>query len=189
MGKQINYWMDYDSFLLLAQKALELGGVIVREDFESGKVIKDNDISIVNRTHYRYYFHFPEAGEIEIETINQKERIKSGYCESGNSIIEAGYSQVVNDGENKKITRSRIYCISGYYNASKEYIQTPDCLTKIYHSLQRFVKKLAPYTEITDVRVSMRDEDYLKEYEYVHKEYISKKCLDLKINEGYVLLQ
>ncbi len=30
MGKQINYWMDYDNFILLAKKALELGCVICR---------------------------------------------------------------------------------------------------------------------------------------------------------------
>ena len=36
MGKQINYWMDYDSFLLLAQKALDLGCRIVKEDLDAG---------------------------------------------------------------------------------------------------------------------------------------------------------
>ena len=25
MGKQINYWMDYESFLLVAKKAVDLG--------------------------------------------------------------------------------------------------------------------------------------------------------------------
>ena len=35
MGKQINYWMDYDNFLLLAQKAIDLGCTIVKEDFDS----------------------------------------------------------------------------------------------------------------------------------------------------------
>ena len=30
MGKQLNYWMDYDSFVLVAKKALELGVVIYR---------------------------------------------------------------------------------------------------------------------------------------------------------------
>mgnify|MGYP003585235304 CR=1 FL=1 len=35
MGKHINYWMDYDSFLLITEKALELGCVIYRQ--KSGK--------------------------------------------------------------------------------------------------------------------------------------------------------
>lgn len=29
MGKQINYYMEYDSFVLLAQKAIELGCEII----------------------------------------------------------------------------------------------------------------------------------------------------------------
>ncbi len=43
MGKQINYWMDYDNFILLAQKALDLGCVIVKQDTSTGKVISRSD--------------------------------------------------------------------------------------------------------------------------------------------------
>lgn len=184
MGKQINYWMDYDSFLLLAQKALALGCEIVKEDLPNGKVMKGKDISIIDKEHYDYYFHVPEAGELEIRKYNARDRVEHGYSASGNSLIEAGYSRI---DKNKKITRARMYCISGYYDDKENYIERPDCLTKVYHSLQRFVKKIAPYTEITDIRVSMREEDYLQKYEYVHKEYISEKCLELKEQEGYIL--
>ena len=31
MGKQINYYMEYESFLLVAEKALELGCEIIRD--------------------------------------------------------------------------------------------------------------------------------------------------------------
>ncbi|EEG55094.1 hypothetical protein CLOSTASPAR_02830 [[Clostridium] asparagiforme DSM 15981] len=40
MGKQINYWMDYDNFLSLSQKALDLGCTIVKEDLDQGRVIE-----------------------------------------------------------------------------------------------------------------------------------------------------
>ena len=42
MGKQINYWMDYDNFVLLAKKALELGCVInrIRAD-ENGSILRN----------------------------------------------------------------------------------------------------------------------------------------------------
>lgn len=70
MGKQINYWMDYDSFLLLAQKALDLGCRIVKEDLDAGKVTQSNDIGIVTPygkyKRIGYYFHLPEAGEIKV---------------------------------------------------------------------------------------------------------------------------
>lgn len=47
MGKQINYWMDYDNFLLVAQKVFDLGCTIVKEDLKLGRVVKNKDISII----------------------------------------------------------------------------------------------------------------------------------------------
>ena len=47
MGKQINYWMDYDSFLLVAQRAVDLGCTVVKEDLKLGKVIESKDIGII----------------------------------------------------------------------------------------------------------------------------------------------
>lgn len=63
----------------------------------------------------------------------------------------------------------------------------PECLTKVYHSLARYVRKIAPYTEITDIRISKDLENYGKEYEFRHKVYITKTCLDMVNNEGYKL--
>lgn len=37
-GKQISYWMDYDNFLSLSQKALDLGCTIVKEYLDQGRV-------------------------------------------------------------------------------------------------------------------------------------------------------
>ena len=43
MGKQINYWMDYDNFLLVTQMAVDLGCTVVQEDLKIGKVIESKD--------------------------------------------------------------------------------------------------------------------------------------------------
>ncbi len=51
------------------------------------------------------------------------------------------------------------------------------------------VKRLAPYTELTDTYVSMNDDDYLQEKEWKHKEYISPQFLRLKLTEDYRLRQ
>ena len=126
--------------------------------------------------------------------MQQKSRpLRSGflYCLR---MPEAGYSSIVNEPagvagsrQKKEIHRARIYCISGYYDENEKYIQRPDCLTKVYHSLVRYVKKIAPYTEFTVILISMKDENYGEEYEYRHKEYITKNCLDLINNKGYKL--
>lgn len=199
MGKQINYWMDYDNFLLLARKAIDLGCTIVKEDFDSGKVIESSDISIVtsfceNLPNNCCYFHLPEAGEIKTHMVNGKERLESLLSANGNALIEASYSFIVNEPtgvcgnrRKKEIRRARIYCTTGYYDENGEWIPRPECLTKAYNSLARYVKKIAPYTEIVDVRTSMKDENYGEEYEYRHKEYITKTCLDMRNNEGYKL--
>ena len=66
----------------------------------------------------------------------------------GMPLIEASYSSIVNEPtgvagsrQKKEIHRARIYCISGYYDENEKYIPRPDCLTKVYHSLVRYVKK------------------------------------------------
>ena len=198
MGKQINYWMDYDSFLLLAQKALDLGCRIVKEDLDAGKVTQSNDIGIVTPygkyKRIGYYFHLPEAGEIKVGLYNGMERIDSGFSATGNAVIEAGYSFIWKEPEGacgtreiKELRRARIYCITGYYDENGAYIPRPDCLTRVYNALARYVKKLAPCTEFADKRISIKDEDYGKEYEYRHKEYVTGAFLDMVNNEGYVL--
>lgn len=138
-----------------------------------------------------YYFHLPEAGAIKVLSVNGKERLDYGYTATGNALIEAGYSFIINESagitgaqRKKEIRRARIYCISGYYDEN-EYIPRPECLTKVFHSLVKCVKKIAPYTEFTDILISMKDENYGKEYEYRYKQYLTKTCLDLMNNEGY----
>lgn len=198
MGKQLNYYMDYDNFLLVAQKAVDLGCTIVKEDLNSGKVTESKDVSIVTpygricRT--SYYFHLLDAGKVTVNVVNGKERLDRGFTVSSNTIIEAGYSFMVNEAtgpcgtrQKKEIRRARIYCITGYYNENEEYMPRPECLTKVYHSLARYVRKIAPYTEITDIRISKDLENYGKEYEFRHKVYITKTCLDMVNDEGYKL--
>ncbi len=185
MGKQINYWMDYENFTLLAGKALELGCVIYRNKAdESGKIVFGKDISVVIPDVRNYIFYFPEDGEITIESINGRESIQR-LGDGELALIEAGFSLL--DQKKKKITRNRLWCSTGVYHTDGEFIARPEHLTKVYNTLMRFVKKLAPYTELTDVYVSVRDEDYGTEVEYKHKEYVSQLCID-KMSEGYKLV-
>ena len=88
----------------------------------------------------------------------------------------------------KEITRSRLFVISGYYNETGEYIARPKCLTQTYQKLVRIVKRTAPYTEITDHIISTQNNDYLQEREWIHKEYISASCLELKVSKNYKLV-
>lgn len=183
MGKQINYYMEYESFVRLAEKAAELGCEIIRRGGPD-EVIGRDPAGTVTRDCTRYYFHIPEAGDTEKKTVKGKSIIDNNYSRSGNTLIEAGYSLI--SPEEKRICRTRLFCITGYYDEKGNFVKRPECVTKIYDSLVRAVKKLSPYTELTDTIISTSDDTYLQEREYRHKEYITEYCLNLK-NEGYKL--
>lgn len=187
MGKQLNYWMDYDSFVLLAKKALELGFVIYRSKAdENGKLVFGTNIDMVTKDEKRYFFYLPDAGEIVISVCNGRETVNHGIGKGSNVIIEAGYSYVNEKHKDKQITRSRIYCTTGYYDDDGTFIERPEVLTKAYNSLARYAKKLAPYTELHDLRICLKDDYYGQTFEYIHKEYVTAWCLQ-KREEGYKL--
>ncbi len=185
MGKQINYWLEIGGFKPLAQKALDLGCEIVREDlskFEKTKVTISRDLDMItDEDGAWYFFHLPEAGNIKIKNYDCGERLDHSFNECMNSTIEAGYSRVIK--EEKHIRRARLYLATGYYDKNEEFICRPDCIVKVYNALARYAKKLAPYTEITRSYINKDGE----EVDYKIKEYISPRCLELFRNEGYTL--
>lgn len=184
MGKQINYWLNREEFLHIAQTALDCGCVIIKQG--PGKMEYGQTLDIISEDSRRYYFYLPEAGSLMAQKVPFPDGQMIGYNAAGNTVIEAGFS-FIHDSE-KQITRSRLFTISGYYDETGEYIARPDCLTRTYQKLVRTVKKTAPYTELTDRIISTRDSDYLQEREWKHKEYISASCLALKIAKNYKLI-
>ncbi|MDE7399728.1 MAG: hypothetical protein K2N06_09400 [Oscillospiraceae bacterium] len=187
-SKQINYWLEFDGFLQVAQKALELGCTIIQEDMNAGTVTEGGELALItDEMRVSYYFHLPGAGNIAVKSINSGERLDRFANECGNSIIEAGYSRIIE--QDKKISRNRLFLSTGYYDDDGNYIYTPDCIVKVYNSLARLVKKLAPYTELTDSYTSIKDDNYGQTVEFKHKEYVSPLCLNLRNNEGYSLWQ
>ncbi len=183
MGKQINYWMDYNDFVVLAQKALEMGCVIYRRCAEKdGRLAFGRDISVVAPEVYGYWFYLPQAGEIVIGTRGGREYVD---VFDNTALIEAGFSCV--DAETKKISRSRLWCSTGFYDKDGEFIKRPEELTRVYNTLARFAKKLAPYTEVTRSYVSRWGDNCGETVEYRKKEYVSQSCID-KMAEGYELV-
>lgn len=186
MGKQINYWLGYEDFLQIAGAALESGCVIIRRA-AGREAVYGRTVDIISADQYRYFFYVPEAGELMGQALPLERRAFIGYTAAGNTWIEAGFSH--KNDEKREIIRSRLYVQSGFYNDSGEYVPRPVCVTKVYNRLVRMVKKLAPYTELTDTYVSMNDEDYLQEKEWKHKEYVSPQFLRLRLTEDYRLRQ
>lgn len=100
MGRQINYWMDYKSFLNVAQTAVECGCIIVRNDINVKKPVQSKDISIVTEDCKNYFFYLPEAGRMNFKKYNDgREVADKGFTETGNAVIEAGFSYIRNDSK------------------------------------------------------------------------------------------
>ena len=183
MGKQINYWMGYEDFLQVAQAALDSGCIIIKPVY--GRLMYGQTLDFVTEDEHCYWFYVPEAGKLlgqllplEVETVRTDSAV-------GNAVVEAGFSW--KHDLTKEITRSRIFAVAGRYDDRGEFVPRPECVTKLYNKLVRIVKKVAPLTELTDTYISTRDDSYLQEAEWTHKEYICSQYLQLKLSHGYKL--
>ena len=183
MGKQINYYMEYESFLRLAEKALSLGCEIIR-DAHADSIVRGCSLDVVTPDVIRYYFRVPEAGDITTGTDLYGKLYVNTTLESGSCLIEAGFSMIWH--EEQRIGRNRLYSSTGYYAEDGTFIYRPECVTKIYNALARYAKKLAPPTETVEMRGSIADETYLQEIEHRSKQYITAYCLQLQ-QAGYAL--
>ena len=169
MGKQINYWLEYEGFLKIAKAALQKGCEILKK--ENGKIIRGNDISIITPKCFDYYFHYPPAGEVNIGIFEDgREFVDSGYTPSGNTLIEAGFSRI--SDVKKTISRARLFVISGYYDEKDEWIPRPDNMTKLFSSLERVAKKVAPRRAEVVEYLKPNGEKVVRKYVY----YISSVC-------------
>jgi len=177
MGKQIYYWMEYQDFISIADAALDLDCVIIRDVV--GKVEYGKTVDIVSENVHQYYFLPLSMG------IDLNDKLDLTELRATCQVIEAGFSYI--NHEKKKITRSRIYVGTGYFDKQGDFINRSDVLTKVHNSLVRSIKKIAPYTELIDSYISTKEETYLQQVEYKHKEYITAECLKLKETEDYKL--
>ena len=183
MGKQINYWMGHEEFLQVAQAALDYGCIIIKPVY--GRLMYGQTLDFITEDEHCYWFYVPEAGKLlgqllplEVETVRTGSAV-------GNTVVEAGFSW--KNDTTKEITRSRIYAVTGLYDDKGEFVPRPECVTKLYNKLVRTIKKIAPLTELTDTYISTRDDSYLQEAEWTHKEYICSQYLQLKLSHGYKL--
>ena len=141
MGKQLNYIMDYESFKQLSQYALELGCMIISDNFTNEPSFPSTDLSVVIPDHNRYCFYIPELFPVN--------KIRHGKTYYGDyylmdtwgspfslSLIEAGFSLNETD-------RARVYVTTGYYDENGNWVARPELLTKTYEKIARRARKLA----------------------------------------------
>ena len=181
MGKQISFYIEYELTVMLAEKALEYGCKIIKNDAVNGSVIESNTTDIISKKFDVYYFHVPEAGKYSVKKSCDRETIDDGYNESGITLIE--FMPTVFRNGKKELQRGRLFCISDYYDEEGQVIKRPDCVTKVYNVLSRYVKKIAPYTEVEHYVFN----PMYSGKKFTTKKYISKECLSLVEEKDYAL--
>ena len=137
MGRQINYYMNYESFLQVAQAAMDAGCFILKAGHTDTVQEPSSDISVVTPEWSNYYFYLPELSELNYKTdIYGKYYLDHSYNAMGLAVIEAGFSKHPDD-------RARIYVMSGFYDENDTWIARSEKITKVYNKLARKVRKVA----------------------------------------------
>lgn len=167
MGKQIEYYMELDSYKLLVKKAFELGFKAIEK---LNKTTICNCLEEVTFLQQGIYFYLEEAGELIVE--------EDGYIDILRSpLIESGFSYI--NEKKKEIRNNRLWVSTGFWSKEEEFIYRSPMLDKKYSSLMTYVKKLAPYTEV-EVKAQNPMYDGKK---FIRKVYITPFLFE-KIKKG-----
>lgn len=68
MGKQINYYMEYESFIRIAEKALELGCEIIQAE-HANQISRGFSADLVTPDCKSYFFHVPKLVRLRSRKI------------------------------------------------------------------------------------------------------------------------
>ena len=181
MGKQINYYCDFDTFLKIAEAALNEGCLILKNKHTSQQQIPQNSLSAVTEDCACYYFYLPELAQLEqAQDVDGNYYVKTSANLSALSLIEAGFSQKFDESNRHGayVGRARIYIPTDVYCANGERILRSERLTKTYEILARIVRRLCPSVEIS------HNDDISTAKPY--KAYISPTCLTWR-EQGFEL--
>lgn len=188
MGKQINYYMDYESFLKLAELALSEGCMILKNAHTPEPQQPQNDTSIVTEDCMRYYFYLPELAELE----QKKDMYGNYYINNiGNkltlALIEADFSKK-HKGKDEApfVNDARLYIPTGNYRLDGVLYQRSEQITVIYDKLARLARKLAPRTTIEIDDIIFDDDNNATPAKVQCKVWASPKCLEWR-KQGYEL--
>lgn len=182
MGKQINYYMDYESFLKVVQVALDEGCLLLDRSHKSEPSLPTKDLSITQDSNL-FWLYLPELAPLEYG-----QDMYGNYYVNGNStalslaLIEIGYSE--RSDKRMSLSRSRIYVSTGYYDQDGRWIARSERLTKVYDKLARTVKKLASFTAFELDIVDQTDGMYVNPRKFQTKVYATPQCLEWRA-QGY----
>lgn len=149
MGRQINYYMDFDNFLVVAQAALDEGCLIVSRTHTPTPPVPGAGLSAITSDESMYYFYLPELAPLEHGIDNfGNYYVKSFATQCGLALIAAGYSRRPAANSTESASPARLYMPTGFY-LDGVWVPRHERTEHVYNRLVRVVKRVAPYTPLT----------------------------------------
>ena len=189
MGKQINYYMDYESFLKVAQAALDEGCLIIRDESKPEPPKPSNDLSVITEKWMRYGFYLPELADLEYGIDSSGNfHVNKSFNQLSLAVIEASFSKkLIGKGDGTPfVSTARLYIPTGNYIKDGEWNARSERITKIYNKLARLVKKMAPSISLEVDDIDYNEEENVVQIKRPYKAYISPACMEWR-NQGYEL--
>ncbi len=168
MGKQIEYYSEMDSYMLIVNKAIELGLKIITKDNNIIASIEEDNIYNEIK-----YFYLEEAGSLKLRENGIIDILES-------PIIEANPPYI----KNRKVYKSRLWVSSGFWMNEDSFVKRDKKLEKKYDAIVRYLKKITNYVEI---EVKDKNPDYERRY-FLRKIYITETLYDKVKNKEYEIL-
>lgn len=191
MGMQVNYYMDHETFLLVAQKALKEGCLILRWEHTFQPQLPASDLSIVTEEQMRYYFYLPELAPLAYKTDqNDQYYLDNIFSPLSLALIEASFSRPwpAHGSTLPNINRARLYIPTGFWDENRQWVPRSERLTKVYQRLARLARKLAPAAALTVDDIDYNQEGNPEPVQYSCRIYTSPRCLEWR-KEGYEFSQ
>ena len=168
MGKRMSFYMEREVFEELAQYAIDRGCLILRQSGK--KIIVSQDTSVITPNCPQYYFYLPEAGDLDmglpLGCFNKNSRL----------LIEANYTT---RDTNFALHHAQLYLAKGVADENGQFLDTPECMIKLYKRLVVKMKELTKFIPVPAERMSNRMTYYADPTERSHKLYLTPKLIKL----------
>lgn len=167
MGRQINFYIEKELEKQLMQFVFNKGYIIVGEDLQNKQLIVFKNVNDIDPKIYSVFLYKEEYGQLRVENDCD---YRIDYNKS--PVIE--FAQTFINHDEQSVMRGRMWMQPKYYDEHDNVVSKDLRLTKDFTSFVRWIKKYAPYQEITKGK-------------YIVKEYISEN-MKVIANSGFRLM-
>ena len=169
MGKQLNYYADFDLSLKIREMALSLGLEIIKQNPRNKQIIRTRSADDFSSEHH-IFFYDELFGAL---SFNENTGLIN---DSSSPVIQV--SQTIIHNEEEYVSRGRLWIATSHYDANGDKVITAPELIKKYTKLVAFIKRNVvneevPHGEHRDVYIreyvsmSIFSDERVKNYRFI----------------------